>query len=342
MIEEYNILLKRFSNLNYIENRNPTFMEIAGYPHFENVSSNILAFYFDTQNPHNFKDLFILSLLQLINIDPTKYSNLDSTNIIRELVTDKGKRIDLFIEFEEFTITIENKIFHYLNNDLNNYQDFINSKHTDKDNYFIVLAPKSNQTNNFYSITYDTFFEQIKTNLGLYILNANNEYLNYLKDYILTLNNITKMPEVNKEFYQFFIENKNQIDQLNTQIRGVQKLFIQFIKDIKNEINLPTNTNDFELKKWIYINRVIVIDIKFTDVTLSFDIEFNYDNYKIDFFSRTLGNDNRINKTNLIVNNSFQRNQRGYIIKEKDINFFEIDKTELINEIENFIKQAIV
>lgn len=341
MIEKYNILLKRFSNLNYLENRNPTFMEIAGYPHFENVSSNILAFYFDTQNPHNFKELFILSLLQLINVDPTKYSNLDSINIIRELVTDTGKRIDLFIEFEEFTITIENKIFHYLNNDLNNYQDFINSKHTEKDNYFIVLAPKHHQANDFHSITYDTFFEQIKANLGFYILNANNEYLNYLKDYILTLNNVTKMPEVNKEFYQFFIENKNQIDQLNNQIKGLQKQFIQFVKEIKEGINLPKNTSDFEIKKWIFSSRVVVIDIKYTDVTLSFDIEFNYDNYKIDFFSRTPGNDIRINKTNLIVNNSFQRNHRGYVVKEDDMNFFEIDKADLINEIEGYIHAAI-
>lgn len=341
MLDIYNSLIKRFTNLNYKEHRNPTFMEIAGYPHFENVSSNILAFYFDTQNPHEFKELFIISLLQLINIDPTKYSNLNSINIVREYSTNNNKRIDLFIEFEEFTITIENKIFHYLNNDLDDYQSFINTRHHEKENIFIVLAPKYYQTNNFHSITYDAFFEQIKSNLGLYILNANNEYLNYLKDYILTLNNVTKMPEINKDFYQFFIENKTQIDKINYEIKEIQKQLNQFVKEIKDGIFTPENTGEFEINKWIWSSYVIVIDIKFSDIILALDIAFYHDKYVIDFFPRNKENFNKINSTSLIKNNNFQKNHRGYLIKETDINFFEIDKTEFINEIENYLKQIL-
>lgn len=341
MIEIYKSLLKRFSNLSHIENRNPTFMEIASYPHFENVSSNILGFYFDTQNPHNLKELFILSLLQLIHVEPIKYSNLDSINVIREFGTNEGKRIDLFIEFEEFTITIENKIFHYLNNDLQNYQEYINSRYVDKDNYFFVLAPKYYQTINYYSITYDSFFDQIKNNLGLYILNANNEYLNYLKDYILTLNNITKMPEVNKEFFQFFIENKQQIDQLNNQIKDIQKQLIQFVKEIKDSISTPDILGEYEINKWIWSSYVMVIDIKFPDIILAFDIAFYYDRYVIDFFPRNKGDFRKIDSTSLIKNNNFKKNHRGYIIKEVNVNFFEIDKTEFINEIEYYLKQIV-
>ena len=32
--------------------RNLTFMQIAGYPHYENVCSNILAFYLDPAEEH--------------------------------------------------------------------------------------------------------------------------------------------------------------------------------------------------------------------------------------------------------------------------------------------------
>ena len=36
--------------------RTKTFMEISGYPHYENVCSNILSFYLNPANEHGLKD----------------------------------------------------------------------------------------------------------------------------------------------------------------------------------------------------------------------------------------------------------------------------------------------
>ena len=49
--------------------REQTFMEIAGYPHFENVCSNILAFYLQPCNNHGFGTLFLDVLAILINAE---------------------------------------------------------------------------------------------------------------------------------------------------------------------------------------------------------------------------------------------------------------------------------
>ena len=38
-------------------------MEIARFPHWENVYSNILAFFLDTDRPHGFGPLFVRSVL---------------------------------------------------------------------------------------------------------------------------------------------------------------------------------------------------------------------------------------------------------------------------------------
>lgn len=38
-----------------------TFMQVAGYPHYENVCSNILAFYLDPQEEHGLGDLVLRS-----------------------------------------------------------------------------------------------------------------------------------------------------------------------------------------------------------------------------------------------------------------------------------------
>ena len=44
----------------YIYNRIPkkekTFMEVSGYPHYENVCSNILSFYFNPNEEHRLND----------------------------------------------------------------------------------------------------------------------------------------------------------------------------------------------------------------------------------------------------------------------------------------------
>ena len=45
--------------------RLPTFMEVAGYPHYENVCSNILAFFFDPSKPHGLGTLFLDALARV-------------------------------------------------------------------------------------------------------------------------------------------------------------------------------------------------------------------------------------------------------------------------------------
>jgi hypothetical protein len=55
----FEALFNEFRTLPPAVRRSPTFMEVAGYPHYENVCSNILAFYFDPSNPHGFGNLLL-------------------------------------------------------------------------------------------------------------------------------------------------------------------------------------------------------------------------------------------------------------------------------------------
>ena len=65
-------------------------IEIAGYPKWENVNSNLLAFYFDEKEEHGFNRLFLNSLIDL-------YESKINVEIEREL-------------FEELDITAEFKL----------------------------------------------------------------------------------------------------------------------------------------------------------------------------------------------------------------------------------------
>ena len=65
MATRFDNLLDEFGKLPKRPERQPTFLEIAGYPHYENVCSRILAFFFDSGKPHGLGTLFLDALAQV-------------------------------------------------------------------------------------------------------------------------------------------------------------------------------------------------------------------------------------------------------------------------------------
>lgn len=122
--EKYDDILNR--SFGAIEERLPTVFDISSYPHYENVISNWYAFFLDAKNPHGLGNLFYESLCELTGRDQGK----ESPEIEREFPTKSG-RIDILLhegkEGDQYVdpIIIENKIYHYLANDLKDYRDSI-------------------------------------------------------------------------------------------------------------------------------------------------------------------------------------------------------------------------
>lgn len=90
--------------------RPPTLMEISGYPHYENVCSNILAFFFDPSKPHGLGTLFLDALAIIGCIKEPDWTTGADVQVDREEATSFGNRIDLLIRSHSHAIVIENKI----------------------------------------------------------------------------------------------------------------------------------------------------------------------------------------------------------------------------------------
>ena len=110
-------------------------MDIAGFPQWENVYSNILAFFLDTGEAHRFGSLFIQSILAAYQDkcpdawpgkDLRPDIDFETEKVEREAATATGKRIDLLVECSEFVVCIENKIWSGLHNELGEYQMRLN------------------------------------------------------------------------------------------------------------------------------------------------------------------------------------------------------------------------
>jgi hypothetical protein len=204
-----------------IPDKSPTLLEIAGMPHYENVDSNIWAFFLDPSAEHGLEDLFLQSLITLClrkfkDKGIIKELNISNPTIHRELGTEDTKRIDLVIEDGDTVIIIENKIFHWLANDLKNYwAHFEEEKYAYHKKAGVVLSlhPIHGLDDEYISITHQELNSAILDNIGKYLLQANPKYLAFLYDFIENKQNFY-MSDQTKESFTFLFEHREKINHL--------------------------------------------------------------------------------------------------------------------------------
>ncbi|MEE1896993.1 PD-(D/E)XK nuclease family protein [Flavobacterium rakeshii] len=200
------------NELPLIPDRPATFLSIAGRANHELAWSNIYSFFFNLEAEHNLKDLFINTLLELINHHRPEFKFNLPYRVKTEVATIKKGRIDILLCGDTDAIIIENKVFHYLANDLNDYWDSV--KVSNK--IGVILCLHSNQTvnENFVTITHKDFLGTILNRLDRYVEDQCNKYLIFIKDFYQNAVNTTNLMDQNTiDFYQ---KNIFQINQLHT------------------------------------------------------------------------------------------------------------------------------
>lgn len=279
------IALQTFLNKNEIpkiKSKPKTFLSIAKQPHYENVISNLYAFYFDVNEVHNLKDLFIKSLIELINV-----SNFDEFSgfwIDTEYGTSSQKRIDILLQNDDTAIIIENKIYHHLNNDLSEYYNEIKVDH--KIGVVLSLHHISNISHkHFVNITHLQLLNKVMNNLGNYVFNANEKYMVFLKDFYQNIINLSH-PFMERESIAFYFKNQQEINQLTKfkfQLR--EHIISEVVKagQIIEDINvLQPRANSFNDKRLVYYvspkNRNLMITVVYekllnTDRTMYIAVE---------------------------------------------------------------------
>jgi len=267
LIEE---MLLKFKSIPKIKEKKPTFLEIAGFPHYENVISNIVSFFVDTTEAHGLEDLLIKSILEAAKPEKIIDYKIVTTSVQREVITKNNKRIDILIETEDEIICIENKIFADLYNDLSEYAKYVSSNNTlKKDEVNIVLSmDKVNSnllTDNFINITYQELFEKINENIGHYISYINSDYLKYLLDFKFTITNLYGGEKMDKEIKEFFSKNWDTILELKNEMNKLENIIKEKAEKIRQLIDLSENKYT---SNWIFEKRCVVHDIKLDEKTI--------------------------------------------------------------------------
>lgn len=335
-------LIDDFNKLPRLEKLLPTYLEISGQPHFENVCSNILAFYFNTNEIHGLKDLVLKSFIESIDESLLFEYDIETIRIERELYINEKKRIDIVIECNDVVITIENKIYHILNNNLKLYEESIKKNFPNKKYVFVVLSLKEEnpENKNFIAVTYEKFFSKLKNNLGNYFVNSNNQYSTFLIDFIQTIENLTKMKMHNNIYLDFYLKNKNEVETL---IKEHEDLKNSLVKKVNNIFNLTSNIENSKfVKKWIYTKTVIVVDFNFDGVKVALDVIFTFDKIQFVLFPRDIKDFDFVKSLDLFkkYENCSVKGKKITLI-EREILFTELDPEAFdkdLNEIISMIK----
>ncbi|MDE3000448.1 MAG: PD-(D/E)XK nuclease family protein [Gemmatimonadota bacterium] len=225
--------------------RPPTFMEIFGYPHYENVCSNILAFFFDPSKPHGLGTLFLDALAQIGGITEPDWKIGGNVRVDREEPTDERNRIDLLIQSDAHVILIENKIFHEIANPLEDYIKHAKSHYRQlKPHLFLLTLKPGGDVGRFKNITYEQLVAQIRTLHGDYVAHADIRYLTFMLDFLNTLENLREGWELNAKTAEFLAKDNNlekarhffgEIDMYKGELRKTVSELGNGLNDIAND-----------------------------------------------------------------------------------------------------------
>lgn len=326
-------LINEFSKVPKLEAKAPTYLEISGQPHFENVCSNILAFYFNTNASHGFKDLVLRSFIECYDESLLDRFDIETIQVKRELYVDDKNRIDIVVECSELVIVIENKIFHVLNNNLELYKKSIEKRYN-KTPSFIVLSLKEEKPEKpFIAVTYEKFFQKLKQNLGTYFVNTNNQYTTFLIDFIQTIENLTKMKKHNQKYIEFYLKNMNEVDNLVNEHEDLKEAL--YLK-VSYLCDLVTTTED--VKKWIYSKNVIVVDFNFDGKKVGLNIVITFNKIQFSLIARDSKNIEFVKTLSLFKTfTDYKINGKIIAFKETEIIFTEIDEEHFIKEVSQII-----
>jgi hypothetical protein len=206
--------LKQFlNNIKVPESVDKTgFLEIIGKQSNENIISKLYAHFINDSSPE-VRGLFVDSLIGLIK-DKFNKSIVLSDPFARAEVAVGNGRIDLLItdQQEQSIIIIENKIYHFLNNNLLEYWKYKSkNKRSNKVGVLLTLKPHAipqNALSKFINITHAEWIGRIKT--GVESLSISTKSKIYLNDFINTIENISKSYSMDKQA-EFYFQNAEKI-----------------------------------------------------------------------------------------------------------------------------------
>jgi len=341
------------------------FLEIIGLSHYENTNSKIYAYFLNQKNEPKISNLFISSLLNLIDeknkSEIGKELNIEEYSATTEIQTNEG-RIDILIEDKtnESAIIIENKIYHNLDNPLNDYWNFINYSENKKVGILLTLqllssselkmirtVKKSTLIDNFINITHKEWIDKIIAT-GLPTGLSPKMYI-YLNDFFQTIDNLTKSITMN-ELTKFYFKYPKKINSAVLTLKEAEAFIDTQLQILAEKLKLTLHGKTFQWRNILNEN-----DYNNICYTVYFEPLFKGENkvsiiitLEGDKLEQRLKIQDYLTKKNLLHDKKLNTNKGSnfchFITKEYELNINEIENLAetLFNKIDTDFKDIMV
>ncbi|MCU7549826.1 PD-(D/E)XK nuclease family protein [Chitinophagaceae bacterium LB-8] len=191
-----------------------TIFDISGNTYDERVFSRWYEYFLDKQEDHGLSDLFLRTLLSLLNSD-LKFTDY---KVAREVQTRKGNFIDILVigtgvDEGKFLI-IENKVNHILDNDLQDYWDSCPGKDENKAAVLLTVGrhhTPANVRNLYKNILHKEWFSELNRKMGSIDLTPEQKHLFF--QFATAIENLSKDLHMNEQVL-FFLNNITQINKI--------------------------------------------------------------------------------------------------------------------------------
>lgn len=251
MDTELQNLINRFKDFPVIEHK-PSFLEIAGFPSRETVWRNIFAFFFDPNECHGLKDLFLRAFFDALGKPEQGTGDFDSMTVRKERQTEKGNYLDLLIQCHEFSLGIEMKVNAGLYNDLADYGKLVKARSTLYEHKVVLSSAPCKTHSGFVNLRYIDLVPAIKQQLGNYLLAADPKYISFLLDF---LNHVTcyiggYTMNIDPKQLQFLKDNHETVKRLVSTHSEARNLLERRMEQIHDSIIASDSLKGVITQKW--------------------------------------------------------------------------------------------
>lgn len=270
-------LLDEFSRLPSRVARPRTFMEIAGYPHYENACSNILAFFMDPEESHGLGSLVLDAFAGAVGIADADVAIGGNVSVEREVNTNAGNRVDLLITSDDHAILIENKIYAVASNPFDDYAAYLDRVANDRAKHKILLTvfPSGEGSEwGFTNLTYEEFVGRIRSLLGCYVSSADTRYLTMFLDFMNTLESLHEGSRMDQGFIELLSERQEEAENFFYEMMRFKAELRKKVRELRSLINIDKYSN---VEQSFYRQQAGLYDDLVHDISVSKDLGVRVD-----------------------------------------------------------------
>ena len=223
------------------------FLDIINMQSSEVINSSLYSYFLNQHKNPELSKVFFTALIQLIELKSGKNIAFATYDCTTEVVTASNKRIDILITSNDRdypgSIIIENKIYHYLNNDLEIYWNHRTDEESQKAGVYLTLynekVPEP-YTHSFHNITHLEWIDAIKK-IGLPPGLSINEYV-YVNDFIKTIEELSMI--TNTEMIDFYLEHSEKIARAEAVKNAAQEFTLTELSKTASGLGLKRSGNN--------------------------------------------------------------------------------------------------